>query len=168
VLASVALLGAGLVPTAHAATASRTPSPSPPAIWKYRDDGVDLGNAKPWVAPGYDDSTWLSGPPILGFGFPGNITTTLSNVAKSLTYYFRRNLTGTVNSVSSARVWTMNLICDDAAVVYVNGKELTRYNLPNGTITHKTVASTAVASVTQAMTPVTLCECGRGGEGERG
>ena len=36
------------------------------AIWKYLDTGTNLGTA--WLAPGFDDTAWASGPAELGYG----------------------------------------------------------------------------------------------------
>jgi len=37
----------------------------------------------------------------------------------------------------------INLLCDDWAVIYINGIEAARYNMPTGTITYTTLASSA-------------------------
>ena len=42
-------------------------------VWKYSDDGTDLGTA--WREPNFDDSAWPSGPAGLGFGNRGILTT---------------------------------------------------------------------------------------------
>ncbi len=52
--------------------------------------------------------------------------------------------TSTLNSV------TLNLLRDDGAVVYVNGTEVIRSNMPTGTITNTTDASTAVTGAAES------------------
>ena len=101
--------------------------------WKYNDSGISLDNTG-WASPEYNDNSWNSGAAPLGYG--KNQTTELAQVMQ--TYYFRKtvNLEGIPTSVS------MDYVADDAFVIYVNGVEAGRYNLPNGTITYNTNAST--------------------------
>ena len=101
--------------------------------WKYNDSGISLDNTG-WTSPEYDDSRWNSGAAPLGYG--KNQTTNLTQTLQ--TYYFRKtvNIEGIPASVS------MDYVIDDAFVIYVNGVEAGRYNLPNGTITYNTNAST--------------------------
>ena len=101
--------------------------------WKYNDNGVSLDNTG-WTSPDYDDSSWYSGAAPLGYG-----KTQTTNLTEYLqTYYFRKtvNIDGIPESVS------MDYVADDAFVIYVNGVEAGRYQLPNGTITYNTNAST--------------------------
>ena len=101
--------------------------------WKYNDNGVSLDNTG-WQSPEYDDSGWNSGEAPLGYG-----KTQTTNLAQRLqTYYFRKtiNIEGVPASVS------MDYVIDDAFVIYVNGVEAGRYQLPGGTITYNTNAST--------------------------
>jgi Calcineurin-like phosphoesterase len=64
------------------------------SVWKYHDLGTNLGTA--WSAPGYDDTSWASGPGILGFGEP-YVATTVSfgpnPSQKHPTTYFRKTFT---------------------------------------------------------------------------
>ena len=127
-----------------AAVTAVSPSPTPvmfpaTAVWRYLDTGVNLGSA--WRNASFDDSSWSNGSAPLGFGFTGYQSTVLSSAAAATTYYFRRNLTGVANLVSATKVWTLSLVVNDGAVVYINGKELHRENMPNTTIGYKTVAS---------------------------
>ncbi len=117
------------------------------ATWRYLDTGVDQGTA--WRAPTFNDSTWASGPGPLGFRNKG-IVTTLSRAQKRTTYYFRT--TFNVGTVSGA---TLSLVRDDGAVVYVNGNEVARSNMPAGVIAFATKASTEVTGAAENA-PVTL------------
>lgn len=103
-------------------------------IWKYRDDGANLGVA--WREPGYDDASWSEGPSQLGYGdgdeatvvncgpsFPG---CTAGNYA---TTYFRRTIDLTELGIGDPRRivgLTAHLVQDDAAAVYLNGVEVVR------------------------------------------
>src|SRR6476646_6199368 len=116
------------------------------SVWKYRDDGSDQGTA--WRAVAFDDAAWASGPAQLGYGdgdeatlvgFGGNPS------AKYVTTYFRR--TFSVSNPASVASLHLRLLRDDGAVVYVNGAEVFRSNMPAGTIGYATLASTAIGGV---------------------
>lgn len=111
------------------------------STWKYRDTGVDLGTA--WRNYYYDDSAWASGAAPLGYGDPMATTIGYGPDAtnKYTTTYFRRTFTAT-NGFSTL---TLNLRRDDGAVVYLNGTEVARTNMPSGTVTAATLATTAIA-----------------------
>ena len=98
--------------------------------WRYDDTGADQGLA--WRAPGFDDTAWSSGAAILGYG-NGNEATAISfgpsATNKPVTAYFRRAFTVASNEVLSSL--TFRLRYDDAAVVYLNGAQILRANLPS-------------------------------------
>jgi peptidoglycan/xylan/chitin deacetylase (PgdA/CDA1 family) len=112
------------------------------AVWRYRDDGVDLGTG--WRATGYVDTAWKQGAAELGYG-EGDEATVISYGSdashKRPTAYFRRSFS--LAGVPTAPV-TLVLERDDGAVVFVNGVEVFRANLPAGTVTYATLASAAV------------------------
>ena len=112
------------------------------ATWKFHDQGQDLGTA--WTTPAYNDATWSYGPAVLGYGDP--VTTTLgfgpNSAAKYPTYYLRHNF-----EVANAALYdtlTFQMRRDDGAVVYLNGVEQFRTNMPSGTISYSTYASGTV------------------------
>src|SRR5262249_27397417 len=112
------------------------------ATWKYLDNGTNQGTV--WKnLTGYDDSTWKSGPAELGYG-DGDEATVVSfgpNAnSKFVTTYFRK--TFTASDISNIATLSLNLIRDDGAVVYLNGTEVFRDNMPSGTISYTTLAST--------------------------
>jgi hypothetical protein len=113
------------------------------ANWKYHDNGTDQGTA--WRAPSFDDAAWASGPAELGYGDGGEATTVSygpSSTAKYTTTYFRRTFFCT--DAASISALTLNILRDDGAVVYLNGTEVYRTNMPAGTILYNTFASTAI------------------------
>src|SRR3990172_1713404 len=131
------------------------------AVWKYLDDGSNQGTA--WRAPGFDDSTWKSGPAQLGYG-DGDEATVVSygpnSSAKYLTTYFRRAFSA-ANPVAFVSV-TLRLLRDDGAVVYMNGVEVFRSNMPSGTISYTTPATLPIGGgdestyVTTSLSPGVL------------
>ncbi len=126
--------------TAVRATDILVPSGS---IWRYDDTGTDLGDT--WRDIAYDDAAWAENPAQLGYG-DGDEATVLSYGPdpnnKYPTYYFRHEFT-----VFDAGVYaslTLQVLRDDGCVVYLNGTEVTRSNMPAGTISYSTFASGVV------------------------
>ena len=114
------------------------------ALWKYLDDGSDQGTA--WRMPDYDDSGWASGNAQLGYG-DGDEVTVLSYGGdpsnKYITYYFRKTIS--VSDPDEQNGLKVELLRDDGAVVYINGTEVVRSNMPEGTITYLTHAAHTVS-----------------------
>lgn len=99
------------------------------ATWAYLDDGSDQGTA--WRAPGFDDRAWKRGPAVLGYG-ESNVRTAVSFGRdpdnKHVTTYFRRAFE--VASLETVPTLVLRLMRDDGAVVYLNGKEVVRSDMP--------------------------------------
>ncbi len=117
------------------------------ASWKYHDQGVDFGDA--FKEPGFDDSAWVSGVAPLGYGPLANyVTTTISFGGdpqnKHITTWFRRGFH--VEDPSIVDSLDLRLWIDDGAVVYLNGEEIARENLPAGAIGAETRTLTYVGS----------------------
>ncbi|HKC25955.1 MAG TPA: fibronectin type III domain-containing protein, partial [Thermoanaerobaculia bacterium] len=113
------------------------------ATWKYKDDGSNQGTA--WSASAFDDTLWASGPAQLGYG-DGDEATVVSYgpnaSAKYVTTYFRR--TFAVASPADYTSLSLRLLRDDGAVVYLNGTEVRRDNMPSGAVSYTTLASVAL------------------------
>jgi hypothetical protein len=119
------------------------------AVWSFHDNGVAPGTD--WTDPGFDDSAWDRGPAEFGYGGP-DIVTAISfgpnPAAKFITTWFRHVFE--VDDPQSIATATIGLIRDDGAVVYLNGREVFRSNMPSGPITPSTLASSVVASVEES------------------
>jgi hypothetical protein len=109
------------------------------SMWRYLDDGTDPGTA--WRLSGFVDSAWPVGPAKLGFG-DGDEATVISRTspagATNLAFYFRHAFE-VANPVSATNL-LVRMRRDDGAVVYLNGIEIFRSNLPPGPITATTLA----------------------------
>jgi len=110
------------------------------AHWRYWNSGTEpVGD---WTLDGYDDGAWASGPAQLGYG-DGDEATVIgygSNASeKILGYYFRHAFS--VNDPAALTGHSLRLLRDDGAIVYLNGLELTRSNMPSGPVTVNTTAS---------------------------
>jgi hypothetical protein len=111
--------------------------------WKY----LDTGTAPPtgWTDLPFDDSAWSEGPAELGYG--DDPVTVLSYGPdpddKYITTWFRK--TFEVADVAGVSLMAANLKCDDGAVIFLNGVEVARHNMPAGAITPTTLASVIVS-----------------------
>ncbi len=109
------------------------------ATWKYRDDGVDQGAA--WRQPDFVDQGWTKGTGIMGYGFgvENTIINSGPNGAHHITSYYR----GTVFVADTKTFDDLNLalLCDDGVVVYINGREVFRHNMPSGKVSYMTLAN---------------------------
>jgi len=103
--------------------------------WRFQDAGLDLG--VDWVELAYDDSVWGVGPGELGFG-DGDEGTELTNHG-GYTYYVRKRFQ--VTGAADLTAGYLDLVYDDGAVVYLNGTEVDRFDMPAGPITHNTGAA---------------------------
>ncbi|GEM_PF-285598 len=113
------------------------------AVWRYLDDGSDQGTA--WRDPAYDDSHWKSGAAQLGYGDGDEVTTVSYGPDadnKYLTTWFRKHFD--VPAPLPQGELRLDLLADDAAIVYLNGQEVVRENLPAGTVNYRTAAVSAV------------------------
>ncbi len=113
------------------------------SVWKYLDDGSNLGAG--WTTNGFDDSAWRSGPALLGYGYLNVVTTNSfgpNPSSKYITTYFR----STFEVENKSKFTHMDLFVrrDDGIVVYLNGNEVLRDNMPAGPITYTTLAATSV------------------------
>jgi len=110
--------------------------------WKYKDNGSNQGIA--WRATTFNDATWANGNAQLGYG-DGDETTIVSFGSNSnnkyTTTYFRKTIT--IADTSSFTGYLLNIKRDDGAVVYINGSEVFRSNMPAGSIGYATLATTA-------------------------
>lgn len=131
--------------------------------WRYEDSGANLGSStivagasgystSHWKHPDYNDNSWDTGTAVFGHGELGNdsvqlgVTTTvglaLGGGQKPITSYFRRDFD--VADVAAVASLTAAMVVDDGAIVYVNGVEVNRDNLPDGNVGFETTADNAV------------------------
>ena len=109
--------------------------------WKYHDQGSNLGTA--WRNSSYNDSTWATGDAQLGYGENDEATVVSfgnNSNFKHVTTYFRKQFSAVAGTYTGA---TLRIRRDDGAVVYLNGQEVVRNNLPASDIFFNTFASNA-------------------------
>jgi hypothetical protein len=121
--------------------------------WKYFDQGSEP--APDWATSTYNDSTWPEGPAELGYG-EGDEQTVVSyggdGVNKYITTYFRKTIE--VADTTDFTSLTGKILFDDGAVVYLNGAEIFRANMPQGAVAYNTLANVNAAE--QVYTPFTV------------
>ncbi|MCB1125766.1 MAG: hypothetical protein KDM81_04675, partial [Verrucomicrobiae bacterium] len=114
------------------------------ATWSYLDDGSDQGTA--WREPGFDDSAWQRGPAQLGYGDDDEATVVASGPsgAHFATTYFR--LAFEVTNPTSFTTLDLGVQRDDGAIVWLNGEEVFRTNVPDGDVAFDTYTGTTTSS----------------------
>jgi hypothetical protein len=107
--------------------------------WKFLDNGTNPGPS--WNALTFSDASWKNGSGSLGYGLPGLATTAHfgpNTSGKYITTYFRKTISITDPLLYSNFSGTVHY--DDGVLVYVNGTEVYRNNLPSGPVTATTLA----------------------------
>lgn len=137
------------------------------AAWKYLADGSDRGTV--WRDAGFDDSAWASGNAELGYG-DGDEATTIGYGPdannKYVTTYFRK--TFFVANPALVSSLTLYLLRDDGAVVYLNGTQIMRSNMPAGEIAYNTRAATTISGADEMLyVPFTFIQNGLRKNGRR-
>ena len=106
--------------------------------WKYYDlahEPADQGSHA-WIDIDFNDQLWSDGPAQLGYG-DGDEMQTIGDT--TLTAYFGHTF-NVANPNDFASI-DISLLYDDGAVVYLNGAEIWRVNMPNGPIDYNTFAA---------------------------
>ena len=116
--------------------------------WLYKDDGSDQNTLMYQQVLFPLENTWTTGKGQFGYG-DGDETTYINACGtatqyptctnKFITTYFRKTITITSNALFNG--YTFNIKRDDGAIVYVNGTELFRTNMPAGAVTSTTLAT---------------------------
>ena len=108
------------------------------AAWRYLDDGSNPGTN--WLSEGYPDTTWNRGPAPLGYGY-SDLATTVSfgpnPAGRWITTYFRR--TFTLTHPIEFLEGLLSVQRDDGVLVSLNGHQVARVNLPDGSVNFLTL-----------------------------
>lgn len=115
--------------------------------WRFHDSAQYPG--EDWMSPDYRASDWSSGRAPLGYGDTDKATVMRDrgNSRGTQPYmiaYFRKTFEVTGGEWVNAKV---NLLRDDGAVVYLNGQEVWRSNMPEGKIGPATHAKSKVSGL---------------------
>lgn len=119
------------------------------STWSYLDKGTNQGTS--WKETSFDDSGWSNGAAPLGYTI-SSVKTKVSygtnSSSKYITTYFRKHFT--VNTpLTDMMSLKVNLLCDDGAVIYLNGKKVLTTNMPVSDVNYKTLALYACGGLAQ-------------------
>jgi hypothetical protein len=111
--------------------------------WKFEQSGADLGTA--WREPDFDDGAWLSGKSAFfvttsAVVQPQNTPLEIGQVG----YYFRTTFHFD-GDLANPELFIRPLF-DDGIVIYLNGAEIFRRNMPEGPIERSTLAARGVVN----------------------
>jgi hypothetical protein len=123
--------------------------------WRYHVNNEDLGTA--WKLTDYSDRSWVSGGGLLyveSSSLPAAKTTELG-LTKPIptTCYFRTWFTNDLSNAGAISL-VANTVIDDGVVLYLNGTEVLRNGLADGTVSYDTLADNVGDAVNQG--PFTL------------
>jgi hypothetical protein len=103
------------------------------AQWKFLDNGTTPSG---WNTEAFDDQAWAVGKGPFGYGTAQAVTSIgfgSNEAAKYITTYFR--ISFTVADASAVSSLGLKLLRDGGAVLWLNGTEILRDNLPTGPLT---------------------------------
>ena len=126
--------------------------------WKYRSNGTD--HSADFFPTAFNDSGWASGAQLLyvetaalanseGFVKTTALPPDAANPNPALPYntvYFRTHFS--YSGPLSGVTLTAKIMCDDGALIYLNGVETTRVRMPAGTISYATIATANITDAT--------------------
>ena len=136
----------------------------PGSVWSYLDEGIDLGeasivagaagyNTSNWKHPDFDDASWSTGEgdfgydtevveerTVLRFG-PNEDNQDNDASAKFATTYFRRTFELRAGELAAVVGAVANIRADDGAILYLNGVEVARDEMPEGEVTRDSFAT---------------------------
>ncbi len=133
-------------------------------VWNYHAQNAAPANSPvgvDWKQPGYTmPATWNVGASPVGgagkYGYSSGQATCLPSGqvpictpaagSKYTAYYFRKTVSFTATELSTTfYAIQLNMLRNDGIVVYINGTERYRNNMPTGAVTYGTLASAAIA-----------------------
>lgn len=110
-------------------------------LWRYHAEVEPP--AADWALPSFDDGTWPTGRGLFGqdtaaYPYPFNTVVLPTTMGGPLTAYYRTRFQWT-GAVTSLALEGTNHV-DDGCIVYLNGVELCRFNMPGGAVDSSTLA----------------------------
>lgn len=113
-----------------------------------------------WMSAGFDASGWEEQPAPLGWGNSA-IETDIrpdnwdeGNAVRGRAAYFVRDFQ--IADASKVVALQLESVADDGVVIYINGTEVARSNMPTGTISYLSFASSSRRYATAMQNPVTV------------
>ena len=124
------------------------------STWRYAVDAAAA--AEGWATAAFDDTAWRTGVAPLGWGSDSIVTDlgTDAGQQRPITSYYRRTFDVTDPAQLTDLVLTTR--ADDGVVVYLNGTEVARQNLPGGAVGPTTYATVATKTSAAAAAPLVV------------
>jgi hypothetical protein len=123
------------------------------ATWRFLDTGSAPNG---WNTSAFDDSSWQEGDAELGYG-DGDESQIVSygpdENSKYVTFYCRRHFV--VDAAPAYSTLTASVIRDDGVILYLNGQELLRDNMPAGAVSANTLSLEPIFDAAEP-TPVVM------------
>jgi hypothetical protein len=119
-------------------------APANSGPWRYLAAAAPAG----WQSENFDDSTWTQGTPHFGFGETDQRATVPAPAGRA-TWYFRRTFNVEAPALALYTALNLRMVYDDGAIVYLNGEEVVRRNLPTTGVTDASSASAARSGNTE-------------------
>ncbi|MGI9244664.1 MAG: lamin tail domain-containing protein, partial [Verrucomicrobiales bacterium] len=107
------------------------------SVWRYDQNEANVDRGTTWREPEFDDGAWPEGPGLFGKN-SGDPFATPWTTGGRITYYMRQEFE--FNDDFSSATIDIDAHIDDGFVVYLNGQEVTRFNMPAGEINYETPA----------------------------
>lgn len=120
-------------------------------IWKRYEDG-DLAMPNPgWTTNDWQGYLFATDPGLFYFEYDAlpNLCQGNANTRIQLgptAYYFQT--TFNLGTVAPNATFELHSVIDDGAVIYLNGSETARYNMPAGPVSYDTLASSGIGDAT--------------------
>jgi hypothetical protein len=108
------------------------------STWKYDQNTANLDRGTEWRESDFDDSNWSEGAGVFGRNSADPFGTPWTTGGR-FTYYLRSEFQ--FDGLFSSAMIDIESHLDDGIIFYLNGKEITRFNMPSGTINFDTPAS---------------------------
>ena len=99
-------------------------------------------DATAWRTSGFDDTAWLTGVASFYYGDPFSGTLLDDMYGRYSTVFLRKRFD--VFNPAEIQSLTLNAACDDGFICWINGKEVTRFNVGAGEISFDGLATTPV------------------------
>lgn len=116
------------------------------ADWSWRYDSASWDPQ--WSSPEFDDSTWAVGPAPLGRGAGTWATNIMPETLSPIPLSSQFRTTVEISDPQALIDPVIEVRADDGVVVYVNGVEVGRRNLPNGNLGQNSYATAAPRTAT--------------------
>jgi hypothetical protein len=115
------------------------------SFWRYLDDNADP--IELWKQSNYPDHSWKLGRGQFGYNEGDEETRIEQGTPSYIAHYFRHRFV--VDRAADFTNLLFNVLRDDGVVMYLNGAEIFRMNMPTGEITRLTLAAGPVGGTNE-------------------